>query len=380
MNRVITAVTLAAAVLLASPALAKKDKKNTDGGVPTAAGTSAMDFLAPQAKPGMYVRVGFDTDPSSYLGRFITGSGDISESSAMELTCSEYITHKIVGGGGVTYNEYFSSSSSASAGMGIPPVFRADASAGQDTVVWVSYTLTDKMQYEIADAAGFEACCKKAPDQCADTFVGEFLAGTGKIYYSMGTDAELAAAGISASSVGGLELKDGRHWKSSIEFSNPVYFAFKVTDNPHKGGASGVGLASGTCQETDWDDVPPQTSQGQYFVGISQMYDNEQSAREDGLRNAKTQAVKWLAESIETGSVKTTKFEGTGAGLSSKVEEGAVLETAASGVASFIKDHAWCSEIVSTGEGPKHKYKVAAFLPASEYEEAAAKVAEAAGE
>lgn len=377
MDRTAALALAASALLLAPSALAKKDKSSTTG-VP-AANTAAADLLAPQAKQGMYVRVGFDTDPSAYVGRFIKdGEADISESSAMELTCSEYIGHKVVGGGGVTYNEYFHASSSASASLGIPPAFRASAGAGQTTVVWVSYTLTNKMQYVIDDAAGFEACCKKAPDQCTGLYVGEFLEGTGRISYSVGTDAELAAQGMSPAAIGGVEMRDGRYWKSSIEFPNPVYFAFKTTDNVHGGGAAAVGLSSGACTETDWDDVPPQSSQGQYFIGVSQQYDSEQAARTDGLRDAKAQAVRWLAEAIDTGTLKTTSAAGTGAGLTSQIEEQAVLETAASGVAKFVKDHAWCTNHVSTIEGPQYMMKVAAFLPASEYEAAAEAVRGAA--
>jgi len=230
------------------------------------------------------------------------------------------------------------------------------------------------MQHEVVDAAGFEACCKEAPDQCTGAFVGEFLEGTGKVSYAMGTDAELEAQGLTAASVGGLEVRDGRYWRASVEFANPVYFAFKLTD----AGGQPVEMASGACQDVSWDEAPPRTSQGQYFIGTSQHYDDEQSARGDGLRDAKAQAVRWLAEAIETGSLKSTSFEGSGAGLSGRVEEEAILETAASGVARFVKDHAWCTDHVSTVEGPQFKLKVAAFLPASEYETAAAEVVGAA--
>jgi hypothetical protein len=364
-----------AALLLAPGAQAKKDKDkdNATSGLNTAAGTGVADWLTPQAEDGLYIRVGFDTDPSAYVGRFIKeGTEDISESSAMELTCSEYITTKVVGGGGVQYDEYFQASTSAAARLSIPPALRAAAGTGQSTLVRVRYTLTNKMQYEIADASGFEACCKAAPGQCTDLYIGEFLEGRdGQIFYSVGTESELVAQGISPAAVGGLEMKDGRYWRSSLAFPNPVYFAFKTTDNIHIGGSSGVGLTSGACTELDWDDIPPQSSQGQYFVGVSQPYDSEQAAREDAMLNARKQAVEWLATALETGTVKTSSAAGSGAGLKSAISEEKVLEAAAGGVASFVKDQAWCTNHKQSIDGPSYMMKAAAFLPASEYTAAA---------
>jgi len=308
---------------------------------PAASAKKAKDPPPIQASHGVYVRAGFDTDPSAYIGRFVRDRDAASESAAMETACSAFITPKVVGGGGVTYSEYFTSSASASAAR-------------------VEYTLTRKMQFEIADPAGFEACCKGAPDQCSETFIGEFFEGTGRLLQE-------ASAGADA----GAELHDGRYWRSSVSFNEPVYFAFKVAENQYTGGAQEVGLHSGSCDEVTWDEVPPQSSQGWYFIGVSDYHYSEQAARDDAMRNARVQVVRWLAESIEVGTVRTTKTIRVGADLKSWLEEEAVLETAAAGVAHFVKDHAWCSEISGSPSGVIYRYKVAAFLPRSEASTAA---------
>ena len=74
-----------ALLLLAAPADARRKKGK--GGVHGANGTSVAQWLQPQAREGFYIRASFDTDPSAYVGRFITdGEQDISEARAMELT------------------------------------------------------------------------------------------------------------------------------------------------------------------------------------------------------------------------------------------------------------------------------------------------------
>ncbi len=365
MNR--SSLLIAAALLLvAAPAAAKKKKK---GGAHSAAQTSAAQWLQPQARKGFYIRASFDTDPSSYVGRFIKNDEqDISEASAMELSCSSFITHKVVDAGGTTRDEYFAASTSAAGNLGIPEVFQVGTGGDSTTLVRVQYTETHKMQYEIADAAGYEACCLAAPGQCTDHFVGEFLSGRGRIFYSVGTGAELEAQGVTTDMLGDLDMKDGRYWRSSIEFTNPVYFAFQVADNAHVGGASNAGLASGRCDDPSvtWDDVPPQSSQGQYFVGVSKVLDSEAVARDDALLNAKQQAARWFEEAVVSSSTSTTTAHGSAGNMSTGVENSSTISAQAEGVVRQLQAQAWCDQSVQrpTG-GTDYVYKVAAFLPAS---------------
>ncbi len=362
---------LAATLLLfAAPASAKrkKDKQKTH----TAEATSVAQWLQPQARKGFYIRASFDTDPSSYVGRFIKpGTTDISEASAQELSCSNFITHKVVDAGGTKRDEYFAASTSAAGNLGIPPVFQVGAGADSVTLVRVQYTESHKMQFEIADAAGYEACCLAAPNQCFDQFVGEFLSGTGRIFYSVGTSAELEAQGVTTDVLGDLDMKDGRYWKSSIEFTNPVYFAFQVADNVHMGGATPTGLTSGTCSDAGvtWDDIPPQSSQGQYFVGVSKVFDNESTARDDAMTNAKQQAQRWYQEAVSTSSSSTTTSQGSGAHMGTQVDATSTVTTETTGIVRQLQAQAWCDQNVQrpTG-GYDYLYKVVTFMPNSALE------------
>ncbi len=351
-------------LLMAScaPKQPRADKLRT-----TARGTMAGEFLAAPSARGVYVRASFDTDPSLYVGRFIKdGDTDINESRAMELTCSQHITTRVVSAGGVIRDEYFMASTSVAASLGIPPVAYASAGAERGIVVRVRYTENRKMMYDIADAAAFEACCRAAPDQCTDTFIGEFIGGTGKVFYADGTRAELEGGFVGSSGMADLEVKDGRYWRASLEFPNDVYFAFRTTDNIHVGGAGGAGLASGRCDAPDvtWDDVPPASSQGKYFVGVSKLFPDEQTARDDALRDARSQAVRHVQETVDYSGGSTTTFGGSGGTMSASTSGGSTTETSASGVAEQVKDLAWCNLDVDrpTG-GTDHQVKVVVFVP-----------------
>lgn len=354
---------LAPLLLLSTPALAKKKSS-----VPTAEKTSASEWAPPISDNGYQVRAGFDTDPSDKIGRFFTpGQPVTNDTQAMELACSKYITPKIVDAGGVVYDEYFSSSSEASAKIGIPAALRASGAAGQQTLVRVRYELLHKMTWEINDAQAFEKCCLAAPNQCTDRYVGEFLEGTGKVFYAMGTTAELKTQGITTAALAEFEMKDGRYWRSSLEFPRPVYFAFSVSPNTHLGGASSAGLKSGRCEEVEWDDIPPQSSQGYYFIGVSKIFDNEQSARTDAHRNARELIVQWAAEQVTSKSSSTTRHSGAAGSVSSATTGADQVDTSASGLVERAQDQAYCtSAITNLGEGPRYQVRVAAFLPVTQ--------------
>ena len=75
--------------------------------------------LAPSSN--VFLRNSFDTDPSSYIGRFLPeGLARLDESSAMPLACSKHISYRFVDGGGVKYTEMLNTSSEVSARLGIP--------------------------------------------------------------------------------------------------------------------------------------------------------------------------------------------------------------------------------------------------------------------
>ncbi len=355
MPRWLLAITLS--LLLTPSAEAGRNKKRKTSSTPDL--STAMDWLS--VNEGLNIRDGFDTDPSAYIGRFLKPphTGTLRETDAMELSCSAYITHEVVGGGDVEYSEFFRADREAQARLAVPPAFRVDAEAERTAVMRVSYTLTNKMRYLIEDAAGFEACCRSAPDQCTDLFVGEFLEGTGEVSYAVGSTAEVDAQGLSPAVMGSLTAAGGRYWKASRTFSSPVYFAFLTTDNIH----APLVLPSGSCDEVTWDDEIPASSQGHYFIGISEQHSSEQAARSGARTDAKAQAVRWLSEAIETGSYQEADTTGSD-GVQERTSEGYDhTRTAADAVTEHIKDEAWCTDITPTAAGDRYRVKVAMFFP-----------------
>ena len=335
----------------------------------TAPGGKVAAIPAPPSN--RHLRAEFDADPSTYVGRFFKdelGSGELDEGRAMELTCSQYIDVEIVDGGGVAYTEVYNASAEVSARFGLPPIM-AEAGGSAQRAFVASYTVDKKMRHIIKDAAAFEACCMENPDQCTERFIGEFTSGTGSLFWTEGksakVDFQLPTGGIPADIDGYM----GMDWTKAIDFPNPVYFAFKTTDNAAKP------LGTGECSSVDWDTAPPRTSAGQYFVGVSKRWDSESGARDEAMTQAKVQAVKWLAEQITTGSITSERASGTGGSVTTALEKESTLETAASAMASFVKDHAWCTDHQKTPDGTSYLMKVAAFLPASEYAKAADELA-----
>lgn len=331
----------------------------------TAADTSAPDFTAAIAARGVHVRASFDTDPSPYIGRFLrAGDDDPSETAAMELACSRYITPRVVSAGGVERDELLWASTEAAANLGIPPAYRLSASASQGVAVRVQYTETLKMQHEITDAAGFEACCAAAPEQCTDRFVGELIGGTGRVWYAVGSAAELGASGLATAAAGDVEVKDGRVWRAGLRFPTPVYFAFTVADNVHQD----IVVASGDCDDPalGWDDQPPRSTRGQYFVGTSRLLPDEPGARDDALRDARAQAARWVAEAVSTSGGWAAMWASDGASASGEAVGGSEASSWAEGLVERAKDVAWCRERTArpTG-GYDHRARVLVFLPAA---------------
>lgn len=334
------------------------------------------DVIGPTivAPANLFLRNAFDTDPSLYIGRFVAdGETSVDESSAMPLTCSSLITHRKIGGGGVMYDELFNASSEASASVGIPMVANVTAGGGHSSVVRVKYTLTEKMVAVPEDPAAFETCCKQAPDQCTDLYIGEFIAGTGEVYYEVSAGGGIEGGGITPQGVTAeLDAKHGTTWKRSVQFPNPVYFAFKTTKNQWN-----ADVAEGGCG--DWTNSPPKSSQGEYFVGLSRSHAAEADARKEALTSGREQVVRYLAESIQTGSVEVTTTSGASDGLITSIASESLLQSAAEGVAKLVKDESWCVENEATPGGTLKVAKVLMFLPKEDEAAAGAAVVEAVG-
>lgn len=353
---------LCAMSLIASASCAPKTKA-PEGVGPT--------VVAPQ---NLFLRNAFDADPGMYVGRFVPGDEPaVDESSSMQLTCSQHIEYKKIDGGGVIYDEMFNATTEAAIRVGVPLVANASAGGSSSQIVRVKYELTDKLVADITDPAAFEACCKQAPDQCTDRFIGEFIGGKGSVFYSSGRSAGVKGSGVTPQGASGdIDFKHGMAWQRSVEFPNPVYFAFKTTRNQW----TGDGVAGG-CG--DWTQAPPRSSQGRYFVGVSMPMPTEAEARDGALRSGREQVVRYIAEGIDSGSLSVRVTEGMSNALSTQVEEARVVETAASGVARLVGDEAWCIEPTATPGGDVYVARSLMFLPKSQEESAVKAVASAAG-
>ncbi|TVQ94732.1 MAG: hypothetical protein EA397_01100 [Deltaproteobacteria bacterium] len=338
--------------------------------------TQAPEGVGPTvvAPQNLFLRNAFDADPTMYLGRFVPDSDEpIDESSAMQLPCSQHISYRKIDGGGVVYDEMFNASTEAAARVGVPLIANASIGASASQVVRVRYELTDKLVADIQDPAAFEACCSRAPDQCTERFIGEFIGGTGSVFYSSGQSAGAKGSGVSPSGGSGdLEFRHGMAWQRSIEFPRPIYFAFKTSRNQFTGQQ-----VEGGCGP--WTNAPPRSSQGRYFVGISMPMPTQMEARDTALRNGREQVIRYIAEGIDSGSLSVRVTQGLSNALQTQVEDARVVETAASGVARLVGDEAWCVEPTATPGGNVYVAKVLMFFPRAQEEAAIRAFADAAG-
>jgi len=333
-------------------------------------------------RSNFFLRNAFDTDPSVYLGRFVpdgTTSGDIDDSAAMQTSCSQYISYRHVGGGGVQYDEYFNASTSVSASFGIPLLSAAGIDIGADvgheggSIVRVRYTLTGKMVATIDDPDAFAQCCEDGPGKCTGLYLGEFLEGSGELFHYTGAGTGVTA-GVGVKGVDlGADVKDGVAWQRSVSFPNPVYFAFKTTTVP-------ADLVQTFDDCGSWTTRVPESNRGMYFVGLSEILDSERLARDQARRDARVQVVQYLGEGIQAGSIELRSTTGSAGDLRSSLDQEDFVQTASTGVAELVKDRAWCIEEHPTPRGTSYAAKVLAFLPGSEEEEAVEVMEEALGQ
>ncbi len=298
-----------------------------------------------EAKPNFFLRgSGLDQDPSAYLGRFVPDDATaqtVDEAAAMRLACSQFFTVRKVPAGNVELDEYFTAGTSAAASLGLPAM-GLSASAEQGRVVRVRYRLTEKWIADLADPAGFEACCKRAGDQCTRRVIGEFLAGAGEI---LTTASQSLGAGASHTT-GAAEIKDGVAWSRSVRFTEPVFFAFRVTENRFTG--------PGTCAG-NWADEPPRSAQGRYFVGVSDWLESERVARDQAMFDARRQVVRFLGERIAQGGV-----------ADARLSDDAFVRRSSEALAKHLKDECWKPEQYQGPEGWRYRARVLTFVPEAE--------------
>jgi hypothetical protein len=292
----------------------------------------------------VYLRNAFDTDPSIYLGRFVPAAAtELDEGSAMPLTCSAHVKYRFIEGGGVKFTEHMNVTAELAARIGVPAVASASGSAGRSREVKVEYVLTGKMVAEIPDPIAFEECCKSRPDQCTDRFIGEFLQGTGAVYRQAESHAEISGSGTNPTNgvSGSGAASRTASWTQAIEFPNPVYFAFKITQTPNNRATSSCGA---------WVDSPPVEAGHVFVVGSSREAKTERAARERALRNAQFKAFMSLGPVAQVG---------TDGNVTNQAEVQAAQQWAMG-----VQPLEICVEVVRGGKAPRYLGRVLGKLPA----------------
>jgi len=346
-------------ISMAGEAGAKRKKK---GGAP-----DELEQLVNRISAGrnnFFYRNTPDTDASPYIGRFVpdgTSALNVDDALSVSTACSEFITHRVVGGGEVQYDEYFNAATSVAAKLGVPKLVDLGANVAYDggTIVRVRYTLTRKMVAETTNHEALADCCAAAPGRCTNLYLGEFVEGTGEVFQMVGSATDVDVGIGSGDFSVGTEVKDGMAWSRSVAFTKPVYFAFKTTE-----------LLDGMIPEEflkqfepcgDWRTLLPTSTRGQYFVGMSEIVASEKLAREMGRRDARVQAVEYLGDRVRSGNMESTVTGGMLAQLQSLFQQESITESQTEGVANLVKDMAWCVEPQRRNRG--YKVWVLSFFP-----------------
>ena len=347
---------ITATVLISLAVVTTGGKKRKD-----ATPLNISDLIQPT--PQLYLRAAFDSDPSVYLGRFVPdGMEPIDETSAFQTRCGQYIQYREVTAAG-HFEQFFLASSNSLASVGIPVVGGVSASGEGSTMVRATYDLTKKMVADIPPdmVDDFEACCKRAADQCAERYLGEFIEGTGAIYQAIGRAGEGGADVITRNGVGvDLEVSRGVQWQRAVTFETPIYFAMKTTMNRFEGERfdSCVVKDHKIVETPDWVSNKPTSAQGRYYIGIGTPNIDDGQARNSAHADAIQQII------IDKGGVVTEGGSmSRGGGL-----QGMAIDVNDS-VAKNTTVEAYCDEHIETPEGWAHKMKVLVFIPEEAWEE-----------
>ncbi len=316
------------------------------------------EFVPPTTN--FHLRAAFDTDPISYLGRFVPDDALVpDEAAARKTACSQHISMRRVGGGGVEYDEIFEASSAAAIGLGLPRTdLTLGGTGGQAASLRAQYTLTTKMVADITDPVAFASCCRQNPSECTGRFVSEFIEGTGSIWAARSSSAD--ASVLKALQAGGLDVqaRGSVAWARARNFPNPVYFAFRVTEVPKL-----------DCKALI--DSPPQSDKGLYFGSVSEPMPSEKLAREAAMAGAREQAVRYPGEAIAMGSVSSTVIGGPANQAVARFEDEQFVRRAAEGIARYVKDEMSCVEESPSVSGPRFTVRTLAFLPKGALDDAA---------
>lgn len=325
-----------------------------------------------QGKANFYLRTGFDTDPSAYLGRFVprgTPADAIDDANTVRTECSNFFSVRRVGGGGVQLDEYFSASSQAAAALGISSSPAIGVQHGAARIARIRYTFVDKWIADLRDPAGFAECCARTDNNCSDRIIGEFIGGTGDLMQAVQAASETQG---SIPAIAQLDVRDGYAWRTSQSMPNPVFFAFKLS--PVAPGAPGGGSAA----QQDWCRKVPKVGHGQYFCGVSEWVDSEAVARETALLDAQRQTVRFLGTRIQQDGSGSRQAQGRANAIDLVLRDQARFQRASEGLVRYMKDEDWKIEEEQGTQRWRYRAKVLAFIHNNQVRDAAAAVERAA--
>jgi hypothetical protein len=321
-------------------------------------------------KPAIFLRASPDGDASQLIGSFLpdeVADADVDEGSAVRTRCSEFIKAKRIPANG-EFTEIASASSGASGSIGVKSIAKVEMGGKTAEALMVRYSLIEKMDADV-DEAGLQQCCSTAPDQCSKRYIAGALMADGNYYaatdanFDAGVDLEalkLANLPIDASVVYEQDMK----WERKVAFKRQ-YFAFNVKKSL-AGGLGGPVVATNP-NDCSWANNVPKDLDGVYFVGVSNPMPTEKLAREDAMRDARDQVIKYLGEFLQEADQSVKKTVGSAADIQVLMDNTQVREAMSGGLAKSVKDQKWCGPIeTASPSGMKATMKALAYFPNSE--------------
>ncbi len=327
-------------------------------------------------KPSIYLRVTPDGDASDIIGAFVPDDvpdGEVDESAAVRTRCSKFITPKRVPASG-QYAEVAAASSGASGKLGVKSIAKVDLGGQSSEALLVRYQLIEKMQADV-DEDNLQRCCESAPDQCSKRYITGALMADGNYYaateFGSGGSADVDALKVSELPIDAAIVFDSdMKWERKVGFKRQ-YFAFSI----RRGLAGGLGKTGAVADDCSWTKKIPTDLDGSYFVGVSNPMLTEKDARNDAMRDAKDQVIRYLGEWLAEASSTATKTVGNSADLQTLMDDTKVKESISGGIARSVKDRNWCGpEEQASPSGMRQVMKVLAYFPNSE-RDAASKLA-----
>jgi hypothetical protein len=333
--------------------------------------TKSSVMVLPQSA-SLYVRASFDGDGASLIGAFFPddiSDAQLDESNAARTRCSQYIKPRKVSAGG-NMTEVFGASSGVGGRFGVQGIAQLKGERSNTEALTIKYAATEKLVADV-DTTGLAECCRSEPDQCAKRYISQVLAGNGEVYAATERkdEAGLEAEGTMKSIpiTGGAFYKDGVKWERKSDFQGQ-FFAFGLARSRVGELADRIG---DDCQR--WVSRPPTSVDGQYFVGVSSPAPSEKVARDDAMRAAREQVVKYLGEWLEQASQENRKLGGALNAIEGEMTREENVTALSQGLTRLVKDQAWCGPETEAipGKGDHKVMRVLVYFPNAERNRAA---------